>query len=262
MESRKGSARALLLMISASLFVVCAIAVAAYFSTSDTGRTGITLPGAASGRPGEDQVISTGEGFVAVTKENAASIVNTLNRPDFYHQTLYKQTIYDDVTGIFLVHIWARDGIFKLILTESGQTRHILTDGKTVHLWYEDDPLRWQQLQMPEGISVDDLSGILTYESVLDLTPDEITEAEYIQLSDQNNAPCLLVSSKAEDGVVTKLWIDLTTGLLCKAEQKESDQLLYSLHQTDLVLLDATDAALNGQMLLPDGSNPFTIAGS
>ena len=115
---------------------------------------------------------------------------------------------------------------------------------------------------MPEGISVDDLSGILTYESVLDLTPDEITEAEYIQLSDQNNAPCLLVSSKAEDGVVTKLWIDLTTGLLCKAEQKESDQLLYSLHQTDLVLLDATDAALNGQMLLPDGSNPFTIAGS
>ena len=43
--------------------------------------------------------------------------------------------------------------------------------------------VRWQQLQMPEGISVDDLSGILTYESVLDLTPDEITEAEYIQQS-------------------------------------------------------------------------------
>lgn len=256
MESKNPGGRTLFFLISAALVVVALIALIAHLSTRQNHRTGITLPSASAGLQ-EDAEISTPSGFVSVTPENAQVIVGTLRRPETYHQTLYKQIISDDATGIFTVHIWSDRGIFKLILSESGQTRHILTDGETVFLWYEDDPKEIQTITLPEGVSVDDLSGIPTYETILNLTPEEIPEADYRPLSDQSDTPCLYVCSGGTNGSSLSLWVDLSSGLLCKAERVQDGKLRYSLHQTDLVVLDASDAALNQQLLLPDGSDPF-----
>jgi len=260
MENRTGSGRMLLLMISASFLVVAVIAVISYFATKQSEYTGITLPPATASRPENEPLDLTGEGFVSVSPQNAAAVVNTLRRPETYHQTLYKQIISDDTTGIFSVHIWVNGNICKLVLLESGQTRHILTDGSRVFIWYEDAADEIVSRDLPSGVSVDDLSGIPTYETIADLLPENIQDAEYRQLQEQDNAPCLYVRSSEPDGAALSLWVDLSTGLLCKAECVQEGKLRYSLHQSDLVVLDTSDAALNRQMLLPDGTDPFVTA--
>ncbi len=260
MPNRNGSGRTLLLLISASFLVVATIAMLTFLSIKKAQRSGITLPSSSSEKKDEITAGLTGDGFLTVSPDNAAAVVSTLSRPETYHQTLYKQIISDDVTGVFSVHIWANGGICKLVLLESGQTRHILTDGTQVYLWYEDDPENIVKKHLPEGISLDDLSGIPTYETILDMKSEMIQEADYRQLSEQDNKPCLYVRNIDADGASMAFWVDLSTGLLCKAERVQEGKLRYSLHQTDLVVLDTSDAALNTQLLLPDRSNPFATA--
>jgi len=260
MKNKDGSGRMLFLMISASFLVVAVIALISYFATRQSERTGITLPPASAVRPEDETIDMTGEGFVSVSPQNAATVVKTLRRPETYHQVLYKQIVSEDSTGIFSVHLWVNGDVCKLVLLESGQIRHILTNGSLVYIWYEDAADEIVSLELPSGISLDDLSGIPTYETIVELAPENIQDADYRQLAEQADAPCLYVRSSEPDGAAMSLWVDLSSGLLCKAEYIQDGKLRYSLHQSDLVVLDTSDAGVNQQLLLPDGSDPFVTA--
>ena len=147
----------------------------------------------------------------------------------------------------------------KLIVSEVGEVRHILTNGTAAYVWYADDPAAVRFSVLPENVTTDDLSGVLTYESIVALPTGSVKEAGYVQLSDFDDAPCLYV--EAEDTEQLRFWVNLSSGLLCRAESLRGGATEYELRQTRLLLLDDEDENLKAQMLLPDGKEPtFTEA--
>lgn len=258
MKNRNGNIRTLLLMVVAALFVVSAIGVFAFLGSRGGNRHGITLP------PNDWQSpeITNGseEGFVTVTPENAPQIVENLVRPTNYHQSLRLTSLSNGNSGGQMTEIWAREGIWKIITRDGTQVRHILTDGKMAWLWYRDEPWRVETNELPQDISVDDLTGIPTYESIIDIPTSEILEAAYAPLSDAGNAPCLYVLSVNDSGYSTRYWVDLSTGLLTRADCRMEDAEIYRMEQTGLSVLEKDDETLAEQMLLPDGTNPFATA--
>lgn len=259
MDKRNGKIRTPVLMITAALFVALTISLVAFFSNRDANRTSITLP--PENWQGAETTTSSEEGFVTVTAENAALVVENLKRPEYYHQTLLQVTAAETASARQTTELWVCGDVCKLITSVGGQTRHILTDGSTAYLWYRDETWNVESVALPQGVSIDDLAGILTYESIADIPVEEIAAAQYLQLTEQGGAPCLYVEAK-EQGGVKRFWVDLATGLLCLADCTADGSESYRIEQTGLSVLESDDEALLRQMLLPDGSDPFaTVSG-
>lgn len=254
MKNRNGGIRTLLLMISAAFFVVLVIGLVAYFSSRSMEGSGIVLPDetTAAGSESDDH---SAHGFVTVTTENAARLVESLHRPAVYHQ-VFRRYVGAETAAAATVQLWVCNGVTKLVTTEGGQTRHILTDGSRAYLWYADESRRAQSLTLPEGVTIDDLSGVLTYESIVSLSPEEVRAAQYLTVE---NVPCLYVES-LEGETTYRWWVDMKTGLLRKAEGSAEESLIYSLEQTELQLLSAEDTVIQRQMCLPNGTTPFATA--
>ncbi len=255
MDRKKENLRTLILMVSAALFVVLVVAVFAFFSTSRSSGDGVTLP-QDDWQAGDLPALS--DDFITVTPDNAADVVRSLSRPGSYRQTLTQTTYSGSSSSRQTTELWVCDGVWKIAAAAGGQTKHILTDGITAHLWYQDDSRRVRSVTLPQGMIPDDLAGIMTYETIGNLSAEEILRAEYCQPEDLGGVPCLFVASKNEAGLETRFWVDLSTGLLCKAESLQGENTVFRLVQTELVIMDRTDEALQSHLLLPDKSNPFT----
>lgn len=258
MGNRNGRFRTLLLMITAALFVVLTIALVAFFSSRESDRTGIILP--PEGWQATEGALTSEEGFITVTTDNAARVVENLKRPEYYHQTLLQTTTANSSSSRQTTDIWACGDVWKIVTSADGQTRHILTDGVTAYLWYRDETWRVESVTLPEGVSPDDLAGILTYESIVTIPAGELRAAEYVLLAEQNGAPCLYVEAKGAEKTSDRFWVDLATGLLCLADCSVDGSVVYRLEQTGLAVLESTDESLLRQMLLPNGTDPFTTA--
>lgn len=255
MEKKNGNVRTLILMMTAALFVVFIIAMMALVGNRNNDRGSIVLPGGES--TGEVSGQGPDSGFVTVTPENASRVVLDLARPACYHQTLVQKTIMEGNTGTQTTEIWVCDGVWKIITSVGGQVRHVLTDGTTAYLWYRDESWNVKSVTLPQNMTPDDLAGILTYETIGDLSEKEIREATYVQLPEQTNAPCLYVATEA-DGAERRFWVDLDTGLLCKSVGLLDGAESYHMEQSGLAVLNGTDESLLQQMRLPDGTTPFT----
>ena len=105
MKDRKSSVRTLILTIAAALFVVLLIAFVAFFASREQNRNKITLPSSSSSAK-PPAVQEEANGFVTVTRENAADVVESLLRPLFYHQSLSRQTLSGTDTSTASVQIW------------------------------------------------------------------------------------------------------------------------------------------------------------
>ncbi|MBQ7565899.1 MAG: hypothetical protein IJT18_02165, partial [Oscillospiraceae bacterium] len=194
---------------------------------------------------------AVGEAFAAVTPENVPALVKSMARPARYHQTLTVEVFSGDDVGTQTVELWEADGVRKIRTAEGDRVRHILTNGETAWLWYGDDTRNVREIALPGDVTVDDLSGIPTYETLAQLPPDAFTEARYEAPETPDGAPCLYVETAGE--TAARHWVDLSTGLLRQTELRRGDTLILRLRQTELELPDADDAALARAMRLPDG---------
>ena len=96
----------------------------------------------------------------------------------------------------------------------------------------------------------------LTYEDVMELPPEQILTTEYRTEDDGNSY--LFVSFQNGD-YTEQFWIDVTSGLLARAETLYQQTAVYTMRQTQLTLLDA--AALDSSVFtLPDGKMPFAAS--
>lgn len=255
MDKKKENLRTLILVVSAALFVVLLVSVFAFFANNRSSGDGVTLP--PDDWQTEDLTALSGN-FVTVTPDNAADVVSSLTRPGSYRQTLSMTTYSGQSSSRQTTELWVCDGVWKIAVAAGGQTKHILTDGITAHLWYQDDSRRVRSVTLPQDMTPDDLAGIMTYETIGNLAATEILRAEYCQPEDLDGVPCLFVASMNDAGLETRFWVDLSTGLLCKAESLQGENTVFRLVQTELVMMDRTDEALQSHLLLPDKSNPFT----
>jgi hypothetical protein len=192
---------------------------------------------------------------VEVTPDTVQAAIATLARPEAYCRIVRIQQFWDGGNGGFDISVavsgsWTRtDRVLP-----SGQTRHALTDGESTYIWYDSS----QNVYIgPAGtISADNEQVIPTYEEILQLSPDQISTADYRMIAEDVN--CIYVeTAKDADGYTLRYWVSVDNGLLVAAEKLLEDETIYRMSG---LLVDLT-APKQESFTLPDGTILTSIRG-
>lgn len=189
---------------------------------------------------------------VDVTPETVQSIVASLSRPESYYRELTVETLWSDGSHSTSVQFW-QDGGWSHTrqILPSGAVRHDLTGEDTTYYWYEGSE-RYRSFPADE-YSADLTQHILTYEDVLDLDKDTITQTGYER---RDVWPCVYLQVQVSDTVVERYWISTDTGLLVSAEREQNGQLVYRMTAYTQV---QTPCPTTASFALPDGTELHTV---
>lgn len=164
---------------------------------------------------------------VTVTPETVQSVIASLSRPDSYRSTQTVGLYWDGGASADQVEIWADGGYVRTAVTSGGTTQYRLVGDGKLRLWYAGDQ-NWQETDAHDA-TADLAQRIPTYEDVLDLEAEAITDAGY---EEKNGSYCIYVAVSVVEGVQDRYWIDTASGLLCGAETYEGDRKVYEMVQT------------------------------
>lgn len=192
--------------------------------------------------------------FTEVNAQNVRQIIESLRRPEYYHQVLTLSTEAAGKTCTADAELWRCGTLLRAEVTQNGTVQTLLTDGTTCYLWYDGDETA-ARIDSPSA-AADELIGIPTYESILSLAPGQILEAGFVSLQEPQEQPCVFVDCE-QDGRRQYYWIGLSSGLLFKHTALEHNQPVFSAQQTLLERLTEGDEIFSNRFLLPDGSAPF-----
>lgn len=163
---------------------------------------------------------------VEVTPQTVAGVVATLARPESYYRELTVETFWPEGSSFSQVQTWQDGGWSHVRQTmPSGVVRHDLTGEGVLYYWYDG----FQSYgQTPADERSSDLAQhIPTYETVLELEPDEITDAGYELRGD---LPCILIEvQRSGSGLLQRFWVSVNNGLLVSAESEQDGQLVYRM---------------------------------
>ena len=189
---------------------------------------------------------------VEVTPQTVQSVIRTLERSTSYYWELTVETFWTGGSSATSVQTWVDGGwSHTRQVLPSGLIRHDLISEDTVYYWYEGSS---DYLTAPaEGGSADLAQHIPTYEDVLDLDKDTITQTGYER---RDVWPCVYLQVQVSDTVVERYWISTDTGLLVSAEREQNGQLVYRMTAYTQV---QTPCPTTASFALPDGTELHTV---
>ena len=231
-----------ILVIAIAITVFAAVFVS-FGLPSLTGRVPeVVLPDVSQEIAGENQDYLP----VEVTPETVQAVIATLSRPESYQRELNVTLFWSGGSSSAQVRIWADGGYVKTDITTGGAVQHRLVGDGKLYLWYGGDRT-WKELTA--GETTGDLAQrIPTYEDVLALDPEQITDAGYER---RENKDCIYVEVKNPDlDTLDRYWIETATGLLWGAETLEGDQKVYEMTETSCTIPLGEEIAFS----LPDGT--------
>lgn len=240
------------LMIAIAITVLIVAAMFASFGRSlffvrIPSITLADLDSAGSSASGEDDGSGSQYWKVDVTPETVQSIIATLSRPDSYYRELTVDTMWSGGSSTASVQVW-EDGGWSHVRQSlpSGAVRHDLTGPEESYYWYEGSTA-WRSFPADDR-SADLAQHIPTYETVLDLDPEDITAAGY-EL--RGTYPCVRVEVQRENSAtLERYWVSTDNGLLISAERELNGQLVYRMTAYTQV---QTPCPATASFVLPDG---------
>lgn len=193
--------------------------------------------------PTEDKALR-----VEVTTETVQAVIASLDRATSYYRQMSVQTNWPGGSGSTSVYTWVDDEYtFVRSTPASGSTRYFLSTKDTVYYWYSDSSA-W--LTAPaDSLSADLTQRIPTYEDVLALDPEAISDAGYSAYGDY---PCIYVETRLDDlGYLERYWIGVDSGLLIAAQTVKEDEVVYSVSASSPI---QTPCPTDSVFTLPDGT--------
>ena len=253
-QSRK-QMNAVLLSVFAVLIVVI-ILIALFFSSKSKEAPTITIP-----PPAENTLATVPQkpveenDFLQITTDNVLHVVECLARPEAYHQIYSITLIGGEEQYTTHVELWVNGKLLRAVISTPYATKYVLTDHQTAYVWYSDAEVP-RQIILATNITPDDLIGLPTYESLLSIPAEYITDAEYLVL-DHPSSRCIYVCVRTGEDTTGRYWIDLDSGLVAVADVLETSQQVYIARQESLDILAAEDEAFETCFQLPNGQAPF-----
>ena len=185
---------------------------------------------------------------VEVTPETVQAAIATLHRPEAYSRSVTVEYLWNGGSSTAEINVFVSGGWSRTDRTmPDGQVRHSVTDGKTTYIWYNSET---DVFTGPAGeLSPDTEQAIPTYEDVLSLPPEQITQADYRMVSDVR---CIYVETAEDDwGYTQRYWVSVDTGLLAVAERLQDGETVYRMAAlaTDETIPDARN------FILPNGTD-------
>ena len=232
-------------------FLILILLVVLLFARGTTRRSDrITLPNSDGDSQGGTQLPDSEESalnLVEIAPETVQTAISVMSRPAAYSRTVTVELFWEEGSRGEDTNVYVRDGLTRMDTQLSdGSVRHLLSDGMTTCLWYNTSE-DWTAFPAGE-FSQDTEQRLPTYEDILHLSPEEITDADY---SAYDGVYCIRVVT-AEDayGYVTTYWISVDTGLLAAAETYQGETMTYRMRG---LTVDAAEPD-SSLFLLPDGS--------
>ena len=194
---------------------------------------------------------------VEVTPETVQNVIATLTRTDSYYRELTVETFWTEGSSSTPVQVWV-DGSWSHSrqVLPSGVVRHDLTDGETQTLYYWYEGSQRYETSPADDLSADLSQRLPTYETVLALDPERITDAGY-EL--RGSFPCVWVEVQLEDGLREQYWVSVDNGLLISAEMVRDEQLVYRMTAYSPV---QSPCPSDASFQLPDGTVLHTLEGA
>ena len=237
-------------IVAISFAVLILLVVALLLRGSLRRSSHIVLPERTGTTPAESSGQSSSAGALEVVEVTPATVqaaISTLTRSDSYCRSITVNRYWNGGSGETTSFVTANGGWTRTDTTlASGQVRHAVTNEETTYIWYGDSKTYYTGAA--GDITADDEQAIPTYESILKLSPDAISVADYRQMSEVN---CIYVETKPDaDGYVLRYWVGVDTGLLVAAERAESGTTVYRM--TALALSNSSPSTAD--FTLPDGT--------
>ena len=259
MHRRSGRVKTAGIVIAAALFVVCILLAAAWRTIQGGTRDSITLPESTASSDAEQAPEPNEDLFVQIDRENVQTALDTMSRPEAYHQVLELTTIWEDETLLTTLELWQSGKAIRAQLTSSGQVKNILTDGEVTWVWFEGDATA-AEIKPDASVGFDDLCGIPTYEMLTELDPEQIREAGFVTMDESSGLNCLYIS--VQDGAYEdRYWVDVSTQLIYRADSLENGAQTYQLRQNACMVISPSDTSLEAAFRLPDGTDVLPSAG-
>ena len=190
---------------------------------------------------------------VEVTTQTVTGVIATLSRPASYYRELTVETFWTGGSSAAQVQVWTDGGWSHSVQTlPSGVVRHDITGENTLYYWYDGDE---RYVTAPADEKSSDLAQhIPTYETVLELDPDEITAAGY---ETRGDLPCILVEVQhSGSGLLQRFWVSVNNGLLVSAESEQAGELVYRMTAYTPVQSPCPTSA---SFALPDGETLHSV---
>ena len=216
--------------------------------------TEIVLPesqtdSAAAGEDNADSRLNT----VTINPETVGLAVGTLSRPSAYSRSQTVETYWSGGSGASVSQVYVSGGRTRLDTTlADGSVRHTLVaDGPSglrtlAGVWYDDETV-WKRLDAAD-LTADIAGRMLTYETVRDLSPEDIALADYRYAFDAN---CIYVETRRDEaGYKECYWVNAGNGLLEAAERFQGEELVYRFSAGEPDISPQEESLF----LLPDGS--------
>lgn len=188
--------------------------------------------------------------LLSVSPENVKDVLSTVNRPSSYRRTVEINTISDDLVSTQTAEIWVRDSSQHFEISSNFEKRYVVINDGSVSIWYDGEE-GIHSFKENQYFSSDDLLGIPTYEDVLSLDSSLITSADYVTGND--GASYLYVEFVSVDGFYQyRYWVSLETGLLSEAVTLSEGDTVYSMKETFMQQLPATDSEFDNKFVTPE----------
>lgn len=186
-------------------------------------------------------------GTVSVTPETVQTAIATLERPEQYRRSICVEQYWDDGSGSWDTSISTNGAWIRMDRTlASGRVRHSITDGSITYIWYDSETRVFTSVA--DDITPDMEQSIPTYEDVLSLDAEQISQADY-QVTDDYGGCIFVETAPDENGYALRYWVSLDSGLLAAAEKLQNGELIYHMWETALDLAPTFD----GEFILPNG---------
>jgi len=217
---------------TAALILACLALLSgiAYYFSRDVETTVVELPAPSPESSASHSADELGLGLytrAAVTPQTVQAVVGqTLQRARNYSRTVTVERFWDGGSAAETIQCLVRDDDVHLVSEGRGERRHVLLAGDRIYVWYGDTPRSVTDVPRSAG-TADAFTGILTYEELLALDPEQITAADYVVLDGE---PCIFADYDAGTlGYSSRVYISIATGLLMGAERYDGGTLVYRM---------------------------------
>ncbi len=251
MEDRKRTIIAILIALIVVLALLYSFGMNLFSRTpsldmADPGAAESTSTGTAG--PGENAGVQ-----VQVAPETVQSMIASLSRyQSYFREISVTYTWGDSETAVLRAQVWETDGWCRTeSVLDSGIIECSIVNGAQLWLWYSGGADISEAVY--KGTAGEDMKDRMqylpTYEDVLLLDQNYITDAEYVEYLGQ---PCIYVEAEQQElGYLYRYWISMDNGLLIAAETEKSGVPVYRMESGEVTSpLLQTD----GLFTLPDGT--------
>lgn len=189
----------------------------------------------------------------SITTENVQRVVESLSRPEAYTAAVTNTLYWNGTWATITADQYVRDGITLIAYhnTEGIEERYEAERDGLYYAWRRDGSSQYSA--SAGSIDRDDMSMIPTYETVVELDQDKITDAG---MRTVNGEACIFVTVMDEkDSYQLTYWISTVSGLLIQADYTRDGELARSVAVGDIreEIPSATRYVLpDGTTLLPD----------